>query len=112
MDFLLHLACSMISLHESPTALALDVLAPLVECALNLSVSIPALDMRSTSHLATEQDATGLCGSMVLRSNWLLSILSCLFLHSSDKAKYASKHLTTHKCGSVSYEWKDKGRGA
>jgi hypothetical protein len=37
-----------------------EVLAPLVECALNIEVSIPAAATVSLNHLAMVEDETGL----------------------------------------------------
>ena len=47
----------------TPVALAFDVAAALVEWALNLVVSIPALAIKAFNHRDTVLFDTGLCGS-------------------------------------------------
>ena len=65
----------MMSDTERPTALALLVAADLVECALYLSVSIPAAVMTLLSQLAIVLVATGLWGGMVLRRSLCFSFV-------------------------------------
>ena len=45
-----------------PALAAADAAALLVECALNILVSIPALSNRDLNHLARVDEHTGLCG--------------------------------------------------
>jgi hypothetical protein len=59
----------MISEIVIPALAAADTEAPLVECALNMVVSIPALSRTERSHLAMVDDVTGLCGLMVAMNN-------------------------------------------
>ena len=61
-----------------PAAAAAEVLALLVEWALNISLFTPALPRRVFSHLAMVAELIGLCGLVTLRNNevWLpLSVL-------------------------------------
>ena len=59
---------------------AADVLAPLMECALNVLVSMPAEVITSFNQRAMVDDVTGLCGFMKEINNWVLSPLSMLVL--------------------------------
>lgn len=62
-----------------PALAAADTEAPLVECALNMVVSIPALSRTERSHLAMVDDATGLCGLIVAMNCYSLCCSSvCL----------------------------------
>jgi hypothetical protein len=61
-----------------------DVLAPLVEYALNIVVSIPAATIVSFSHFAMVGDETGLCGFTKEMSSLNSSPHSVLVLAGQD----------------------------
>ena len=52
----------MISVKETPVTSAFEDDADRVECALNISVSIPAIATTCPNHLETVDGDTGLCG--------------------------------------------------
>ena len=58
-----------------PALAAANAAALLVECALNILVSIPALSNRDLSHLAKVDEHTGLCGLTTARNNLVCSSL-------------------------------------
>ena len=58
-----------------PALAAADAAALLVECVLNIAVSIPALSNRDLSHLARVDEHTGLCGLATTRNNLFCSSL-------------------------------------
>ena len=58
-----------------PALAAAVAAALLVECALNILVSIPALSNRDLSHLARVDEHTGLCGLTTARNNLFCSSL-------------------------------------
>ena len=58
-----------------PALAAANAAALLVECALNILVSIPALSNRDLSHLARVDEHTGLCGLTTARNNLVCSSL-------------------------------------
>ena len=53
-----------------PALAAANAAALLVECALNILVSIPALSNRDLNHLARVDEHTGLCGLTTARNKW------------------------------------------
>ena len=65
----------MISEVVIPALAAADTEAPLVECVLNMVVSIPALSRTVCSHLAIVDAATGLCGLIVAMNNFWCSLV-------------------------------------
>ena len=92
-------------------AFALDVAAPLVECALKTDVSIPAFDRTSTNHPAMVHGTTGECGSIVVRKSWKRG-MSDLLLQGSDNLTYAFKVCMTQTFGSCSKALKVIDKGA
>ena len=54
----------------TPLLAAAVVAALLVECALNIDVSMPAFARVVFSHLAIVDEATGLCGLIVDKNTW------------------------------------------
>ena len=64
---MLQSAALRMSLVVTPLLAVAVVAAVLVECALNIDVSIPALVRAVLSHLAMVDETTGLCGLIVDR---------------------------------------------
>jgi len=58
-----------------PVFAAAEVAAPRTECALNMLVSMPALDNSVFSHLATVEEVTGLNGLIVPMRSCVLSFV-------------------------------------
>ena len=59
----------MISAVVMPDSAAVDDEAPRVECAENVSVSIPLAIRMSFIHLAIVEDVMGLCGEVIERKS-------------------------------------------
>ena len=64
---------------DIPLALAFEVLAALVECALKVFVSIPTISIMVLSHLAMVDVVPGLCGAWKDINNYEL-VFSVLFV--------------------------------
>ena len=73
-------AVEIISLMDTPILTALEVDAPLIECALNLSTSIEGCFKASNIHLANVLEVTGLCGLTYEINNCVAFCLSELVL--------------------------------
>ena len=67
-------AASSSCLVVAPAAAALEQVAPHTECELKMSISIPASFMVCLSHLAIEEEVTGLCSPIQERNNWVLGL--------------------------------------
>ena len=74
-------AVEIISLMDTPILTALEVDAPLIECALNLSTSIEDCFKAANIHLANVLEVTGLCGLTCKINNCVAFCLSELVLH-------------------------------